>query len=257
LNKLYQFLKRKLRYSNFVSKNTNIPNNVSIVGSYIAENVTVGPHSKVTYSTLRKNTIVGAHNVLKKSELSGRFSSLEECKINESHLYGNISIGRYTSLWGPGISIKTSRESVEIGNFCSIARHVYMQTFNHNTNRLTSYYIGRNVFGEKWENERTSKGDIVIGNDVWIGAHAIILGGVTIGNGAVIAANTVVTKDVPSFAIVAGVPGKVLDFRFEPEIRAKIEALAWWNWSIEKIKANKQIFKDNIYSITSLNDVNG
>ena len=72
------------------------------------------------------------------------------------------------------------------------------------------------------------------------------MGGVTIGNGAVIAANTVVTKDVPPFSIYAGVPGKVIGYRFEPEVITKIEALAWWNWPLEKIKEHKSLFKETI-----------
>ena len=116
--------------------------------------------------------------------------------------------------------------------------------------RLTSYYIGKNVFNEKWENERSSKGDITIGHDVWIGAHAIILGGVTIGNGAVIAANAVVTKEVPAFSIVAGVPAKIIGSRFEPQIIEKIEELGWWDWPLEKIKQHKSLFFQNINKST-------
>ncbi|WP_318527356.1 xenobiotic acyltransferase family protein [Rasiella rasia] len=245
-NAFFSYLKNGTRRLNTIGKGVAVAKNVSVSGSYLATGVTVGANSKLFDAILRKGTEVGANNTIKKSELTGKVTTQEHCKLNECHLYGKISIGRYTSLWGPNLDIKTGKEKVTIGSFCSIARNVYMQTFNHNTSRLTSYYIGKNVFGEKWENERTTKGDITIKNDVWIGAHAIVLGGVTIGNGAVIAANTVVTKDVPPFAIYAGVPGKVIGYRFEPEVIAKIEKLAWWDWSIEKIKENKELFKDNV-----------
>ena len=82
----------------------------------------------------------------------------------------------------------------------------------------------------------SSKGDIVIGNDVWIGYQSCILSGVTIGNGAIIGAKSVVTKDVPPYAIVAGNPAKFIRYRFPQETIDKLENLAWWDWDISVIK---------------------
>ena len=83
-----------------------------------------------------------------------------------------------------------------------------------------------------WEN----KGDIVIGNDVWIGYEAVIMAGIHIGNGAIIAARAVVTKDVPPYTIVSGVPARPIRKRFDEEVIRKLETLQWWDWSAEKIR---------------------
>ena len=83
-----------------------------------------------------------------------------------------------------------------------------------------------------WDN----KGDIVIGNDVWIGCEAVIMAGVHIGNGAIIAARAVVTKDVPPYTIVGGIPAKPIRKRFTDDTVQKLETLKWWNWSFEKIR---------------------
>ena len=85
-----------------------------------------------------------------------------------------------------------------------------------------------------WDN----RGDIIIGSDVWIGYEAVILSGVTIGNGAIIGARAVVTKDVPPYTIVGGVPAKPIRRRFDEETAARIEKLGWWNWSADKIAKN-------------------
>ena len=83
-----------------------------------------------------------------------------------------------------------------------------------------------------WDN----KGDIVIGNDVWIGYEATILSGVHIGDGAIIGAKAVVTKDVPAYSIVGGIPAREIKKRFDPETIQKLQQLKWWDWSYEKIR---------------------
>ena len=83
-----------------------------------------------------------------------------------------------------------------------------------------------------WDN----KGDIIIDNDVWIGYEAVIMAGVHIGDGAVIAARAVVTKDVPPYTIVGGTPARKIRMRFEEEIIVKLQQIQWWNWPVEKIR---------------------
>jgi len=101
------------------------------------------------------------------------------------------------------------------------------------------------IFFEDWElsqkditNAWDNKGDIVIGNDVWIGYEAVILSGVHIGDGAIIGACSLVTKDIPPYTIVGGPPAKEIRKRFDNESVEKLLALQWWNWSYERIKAN-------------------
>ena len=130
-----------------------------------------------------------------------------------------------------------------IGKFCSIAcgAKFLFTSGNHTLRSLSTYTFpiffdewgldGKNI-RDAWDN----KGDIVIGNDVWIGYEAVIMQGVTIGNGAIIGARAVVTKDVPPYTIVAGVPAKPICRRFDDETIKKLEALSWWDWDEEKIR---------------------
>ena len=85
---------------------------------------------------------------------------------------------------------------------------------------------------DAWDN----KGDIVVGNDVWIGYEAVILSGVTIGDGAIVAARAVVTKDVPPYAIVGGVPAKIIRPRFPEDVIKRLQSLRWWDWPEEKLQ---------------------
>ena len=87
---------------------------------------------------------------------------------------------------------------------------------------------------------------VVIGNDVWIGADVIVMDGVTIGNGAIIASKSVVVRDVPNYAIVGGVPGNIIKYRFSKEIINALEKLEWWNWNHEKLKKSKSFFTQEI-----------
>lgn len=153
-----------------------------------------------------------------------------------------IKIGRYTTINGPNTDIVNALNDIEIGNFCSIARNVTIQEYNHNYNNLTTYYIHKNIFNSV-TNDNISKGKIIIGHDVWIGTQSIILTGVTIGNGAIVAANSVVTNDVPPYAIVGGTPAKILRFRFSQDTIDYIANLEWWHWDINKLKENKGIFE--------------
>lgn len=99
------------------------------------------------------------------------------------------------------------------------------------------------IFFEEWELDGKdirdawdNKGDIVIGNDVWIGYEAVIMSGVKIGNGAIIGTRAVVTKDVPPYTIVGGIPAKIIRRRFDDATIERLEALHWWDWDYEKIK---------------------
>jgi len=219
------------------------------------------PLKKIIESILRKMapTILRS-NIIGSQETMILDPSVE---LNGAYLFGNIivgegsriargvsirseakvTIGRYTSLNGPGMDIRAHINEVKIGSFCSIARGTTIQEFNHQYDRLSSYYMHQNIFGESVSNDIESKGSIIIGNDVWIGASSIILSGVKVGNGAVIAANSVVTKDVPDYAIVGGNPAKVLKMRFDDVLIDKLLEIEWWNWNLSKMKRNKELFK--------------
>ena len=253
-NKILRRFKKGLQ----LVKSSNIFYNSSIVvkKSCLSSNIVIGKNSKIHNSNLNFKGSIGNDTLINEAKIIGKLDSEEGCKFYKCELSGNIRIGKYTSLWGPNLDVYSGYQKVFIGNFCSIARNVSMQTYNHNMNKLTTYFIGQNLFKEKWTNERASKGNIKIKNDVWIGAHSVILGGVTINNGAIIAANSVVTNDVPAFSIVAGSPAKVIRYRFEKEVINRLEKLEWWNWSTEKIEKNKFLFEgevtiDSLHKITN------
>lgn len=137
-----------------------------------------------------------------------------------------------------------------IGKFCMIASGVkfIMNGANHLTNAISSYPFA--VFGNGWENAMEgktypNKGDLIIGNDVWIGHNATIMAGVTIGDGAIIATNATVVKDVAPYTIVGGNPAKEIRKRFDESIIKKLLQLQWWNWDIEKITENVQNLTGN------------
>ncbi len=137
-----------------------------------------------------------------------------------------------------------------IGKFCMIASDVkfIMNGANHLTDALSTYPFS--IFGNGWEKAMEGKiypqkGNITIGNDVWIGYNATIMAGVTIGDGAIIATNSTVVKDVEPYSIVGGNPAKEIKKRFSDKTIAKLLELKWWNWDIEKITANLQHLTGN------------
>lgn len=152
--------------------------------------------------------------------------------------YGGIAVLNYNDFY-----------KLTIGNFCSIATDVmFILDADHYTNHISTFPFKVKLLGEKQEG--VSKGDIIVDDDVWIGYGATIMSGVHIGQGAVVAAGAVVTKDVPPYAIVGGVPAKVIKYRFEPEM---IEELLKIDYSkLTKEDIEKHI--DDLY--TELKDPN-
>ena len=134
-------------------------------------------------------------------------------------------------------------DKLHIGKFCSIAcgTKFLFTSANHTLRSLSTYTFP--IFFEQWGLDAQNitdawdnRGDITVGNDVWIGFESVILSGVTIGDGAIIGARAVVTKDVPPYTIVGGVPARPIRKRFDDETIAALEALRWWDWPAEKIR---------------------
>jgi virginiamycin A acetyltransferase len=132
-----------------------------------------------------------------------------------------------------------------IGKFCAIAAGTafIMNGANHAMTGFSTYPF--NIFGQGWEQgfdwatiQAGFKGDTTVGNDVWIGQEATIMPGVTIGDGAIVAAKSVVTADVPPYAIVGGNPAKLIRRRFADNVIAELLAIRWWDWSVDRITRN-------------------
>ncbi|QOX65809.1 CatB-related O-acetyltransferase [Anoxybacterium hadale] len=140
-----------------------------------------------------------------------------------------------------------NNDKLLIGKFCSIAcgAKFLFSSANHTLKSLSTYPFP--IFFEEWNLDKKNitsawdnKGDIVIGNDVWIGYEAVILSGVRIGDGAIVGSRAVVTKDIPPYTIVGGVPAKTIKKRFDDDVIMKLLQLQWWDWPFDKVQQHLQ-----------------
>ena len=166
--------------------------------------------------------------------------------------YQCIHVGKGT--YGPISAIIASPVShLYIGNFCSIASEVsFVVAADHSTHSISTYPF-RSLCLNKEQGEAVTKGDIIVDDDVWIGYRATVLSGVHIGQGAVVAAGAEVTKDVPPYAIVGGVPAKIIGYRFEEEIRNELLKVDFSKLDGEMIKNNIDKLYTPLTSIEQLN----
>lgn len=173
------------------------------------------------------------------------------CYIRNTVTNPNIVVGDYTYFDDPEDARNFERnvlyhfpfvgDRLVIGKFCAIAQGVrfLMNGANHSLRGMSTYPFF--VFGNGWEAATPPadafpyKGDTVVGNDVWLGYQAVVLPGVKIGDGAIIGACSVVTRDVPPYAIVGGNPARLLRMRFPPDTIEALQRIAWWDWPVEKI----------------------
>jgi virginiamycin A acetyltransferase len=176
------------------------------------------------------------------------------CFIKNTITRPNIIVGDYTYYDDPDHPEDFQRnvlyhypfvgDKLIIGKFCAVARGVrfLMSGGNHPMAGLSTYPF--HIFGGGWErvtpetHARQRKGDTVVGSDVWLGYESLILPGVHIGDGVIVAARSVVVSDVPPYAIVGGNPAKLIRRRFTPEVIDALEEIAWWDWDAEKITRN-------------------
>lgn len=171
----------------------------------------------------------------------------------------NILVGDYSYYDDPAdpegfernVLYNYGRDRLIIGKFCAIATHVkfMMNGANHKLDGISTYPFP--IFGHGWEAalekviDLPSRGDTVIGNDVWIGYDSLIMPGVTVGDGAVIAARSVVVKDVPPYTIVGGNPAQCLKQRFSDAAIAQLLEIRWWDWTIDKITRNIHLIMES------------
>lgn len=159
------------------------------------------------------------------------------------------TIGRGTYGGGATVHHFTVNGGLKVGAYCSFAAEVeILLGGNHRHDWVTTYpFPNRDARFAHLPPSASTRGDIVIGNDVWVGRGAMILSGVTIGDGAVIAARAVISRDVEPYAIVGGNPAKHIRFRFSPERIAALQRIAWWHWPEDRVdRAVPMLLQDDI-----------
>lgn len=211
------------------------------------------PNKDMDYPIRQSKGIVFLKNIIKSPNIIvgdyTYYSSLDSGQEFERHnvLYHDRKIG----------------DKLIIGNFCAIAPETrfVMNGSNHRLLAISTYPF--DIFGGQWSSVTPSidqlpyKGDTIIGNDVWIGYKAVILPGVKIGSGAVIAADAVVTKDVPAYSIVGGNPAKIIRKRFSDAEITTLLKLRWWDWDIHKItEALPLITKGDVKALVEFAEAN-
>jgi virginiamycin A acetyltransferase len=176
------------------------------------------------------------------------------CFIKNTVRNPNIVVGDYSYYDDPEDSENFERnvlyhfpfigDKLIIGKFCALARGTkfIMNGANHKLAGISTYPF--QIFGNGWEKvapepgDLPYKGDTVIGNDVWMGYDTLVMPGVHIGNGAIISSRSVVVQDVPAYTVVGGNPARSIKERFPAEVVETLQAIAWWDWPIEKVSQN-------------------
>lgn len=163
-------------------------------------------------------------------------------KIYKSTCMGNITIGNHVCVFGAGTIISSVKSKITIGNYTAIGQNVTIQDSDHRIDRASIYFMSRDMFNEDISDDMSSKGDVIIEEDVWIGSNSVVLSGVKIGRGSIIGAGSIVTKDVPPYSIVVGNPARIIKPRFSSDVILELENSKWWLWEHDKVLNNKEFF---------------
>lgn len=225
-----------------------------ITNSYIDESANVDESSKIENSFIGEKTKIYKFNIIKNSNFNGSNFSGDSSRIDNStldkyarvgknnHIY-YVSLGRHTYTGQNTVIMHT-----KVGSFTSISWGVSIGAAEHDFTKITSHTFLYNSYDDLNDNvvyyDRFA-GETTIGNDVWIGCNSTVLRGVRIGDGAVVGANTIVTKDVPPYAIVVGNPGRIIKYRFDEEIILKLLQIEWWKFDDQVIRDNCHLFANN------------
>jgi acetyltransferase-like isoleucine patch superfamily enzyme len=155
--------------------------------------------------------------------------------MKDNPIFDNYQIGAW-SYGNPTVQVYNEHSKLIIGKYCSIANNVFILIGGEHRTSFVSTYPFATLWNETDIADSYSKGDTIIGNDVWIGNGSMILSGVTIGDGCVIGARSLVTKNIPPYSIVGGNPAKIIKMRFTPEQIQKLLKIQWWYWPDDLVK---------------------
>ncbi|WP_198946627.1 CatB-related O-acetyltransferase [Kiloniella majae] len=177
--------------------------------------------------------------------LKNKIRKIFGLKRKRDRLHNSISVGRHTYGVNKNIIAGASDDApVVFGAFCSVGPDVsFFAKVDHPTDLVSTFpFKTLMIDPAKGNRDAVTKGGITVGNDVWVGARALIMSGVTIGDGAIIGAGAVVAKDIPAYAIVVGNPCKVIKYRFSEDKIKEFLDIKWWDWPDEKIHAEEEFF---------------
>jgi phosphonate metabolism protein (transferase hexapeptide repeat family) len=205
-----------------------------VVNSKYGKNLKIHCSSKIIDSILKDNVQLGRNVSIENCSIGS------DCKILSDNYFYNATIDDYSYVNTHSFILRAN-----IGKFCSIASHVYIGPGSHPMDFVSTHPFSFlkdfggiiSIDNAKIVTQREKK-SIIIGNDVWIGQGTIIMENITIGDGAIIGAHTVVTKNVDPYAIVVGNPGKVIRYRFNKETIEELLKIKWWDWSKERLSEN-------------------
>ena len=215
-----------------IGKFTVIGRNVTLTDSLVSEKVTINDYSSVFNSQIGPMSAIRINVYMELSHAS------EHSVLGNNSYARGSEIGAFTN-----IGSNTKIEFGKIGKYCPISYDCAIGANQHPIRTLACMeYVAawnKHIY-EEWL--RSHARQVIIGNDVWIGCHVVVMPGVKIGDGAVLGAGAIVTKDVPPYAIVTGIPAKVVDYRFSAEMIDELLRIAWWDWDRRKIEANAHLF---------------
>ena len=199
-------------------------------------------------SRYKKHYIYSKKNDITKNCVIGKKASLRRCKLKDHSRVAayaalvQTEVGEYSS-----IGRYTKITHTTIGKFCAISWDTTINAIGHPYDNLSiSAFPYVPSVGNFVKERKTFHKQVIIKNDVWIGANCVIMPGLTIGNGAIVGSGSVVTKDVPDYAIVVGVPAKVIKYRFSDEIIKELQELQWWNLDYSIIKQNIHLWQNKL-----------
>ena len=192
--------------------------------------------AKIKNSKLRESVVVGEDSYIESCVFGNHV------QINRRNLIDHSTLGDYTYT-----GVNTVIKHALIGKYCSISWNVSVTGNLHDYTTLSPHpFTHFSSFGFAEQSTPLDYKEVSIGNDVWIGMNACVLPGIRIGHGVVIGAGSVVTKDVPDYAVVAGNPARIIKYRFEKEVIDVLLKAQWWNWPDSVMKEHVHLFENNI-----------
>lgn len=228
----------------------------NLFGNKIDSTATFHGFSRMKETQVAAYSEIGKHTSLIQSKV-GKCCKVEKfCKLKSTILDANVSVGSHSRLNNVEIgqfsylANHANLHNAAIGRFCSIGPYVVNHLGNHPTRKFVStspaFYMPNAPIPSFVKKEVFSSygGRVMIGNDIWIGEQVLLMDGVSVGDGAVVAARSIVTRDVPPYAIVGGAPARLIRYRFTPDVIETLLRFRWWNKDLKWIASNVEYFSD-------------